>query len=243
MPISPETCRKSSRPTCPAVPKLGQRGQVRLVLDADGAASGPRTQLLTHHRDDIDVGPPAQVRRPAQNPSLIDETGQRHSDAGDREATAHGDRSGHVRGPLDRDLRCDVTVVGADDFDLAHVAAQIHDAGGDVVDVDLDAQTGRPIRVERQRAAGPSTGTAARLALDDEPGGDQLVDQAAGRRPSETGGRSELGSGQSLGLIGHHAKHEREVVFTHALLTSGAPRLIGWAVGAVHRRVSPRTSE
>ena len=91
--------------------------------------------------------------------------------------------------PLQHDLGSQQPVAAHDRLPEADGAREVDDATRHVVNVDLHAEPGRPLRVQTEWAARSPNETPFRVALDDEPGVHQRIDQCRDRRLGEAGAR------------------------------------------------------
>ena len=154
-----------------------------LLTVADTQGFGERGVVVYFFVEDGHV-PPAQVGgHPQHRLAGLDQPGNGHREAGDVGPGGAGGvhRPGHRQGRQVEDLtdRTPPEVAGQDRA-LAHRAGQVHGAGGEVVDVDLEADPDRTGRREPERGRRPAARTRGRRAvqLGHQPGSDQRVDQA-----------------------------------------------------------------
>ena len=89
-----------------------------------------------------------------------------------------------------------------------------------VIDVDLHAEPGRPLRIQAERAARSPDEAPFRVALDDKLGIHQRIDQCRDRRFGEASERSQLCTRQSP-RSRDLPEQEREIVPLQQLLPSG----------------------
>ena len=151
---------------------------------AHGHVADDRREHGGGPRDDVDVAPQREVRRPLQH-AAGDDPGHREPDPRDRQPGL-GDHLGRQRG---RRLQAGGgrpgPVAGRGDPLGADRAGQVDHARAHGVDADLHPEPARAGPVELQRAGGAAGGAAGGRELGDEPGREQLLDQRRHRAPGE----------------------------------------------------------
>ncbi len=220
-----------------AEPQLGEGRRVGLVVGGDGQAGGGGPQGGEGLGEEAFGGDlvPAEVGGLPDGPAG-DESGQ--GEPGPRRHEAEARRlvqgpGGDARGP-GQDLagagRAVVQALGVPD---AVGAGQVGDAGGDVVDVDLDAETGGPGVGRFQNGARPSRLPAEGLArLHEEPEVEELLDEGGDGGPGESDAGRDGGPGGLAGLV-DGPQDEAQVVPAHS-------RLVGLGFrGLVHGEREP----
>ena len=187
-----EVRRAASR----AVGQLGQRAEVRVVVDADRDVEPPPHLLAGGHADPARAGSPRsrqrrrRARRAGQPEAGADHAraldaglGERLADQVERHVEALVRRvvDVHRRRALGEDVR-----------------RQVADGHAHVAVAEVDAERGAGRRVERQQdrraAALLAVRRALLLALDDEPVGLQVGDEARDRRAGEPGAARDVGT-------------------------------------------------
>ena len=210
-------------PDCGAGPVLGECGEVRLVLDVDGKPEAP----LELAGDGNAM--PAEIRREHHGSrALLDEAGDGDGDADRAQllACGRGERSPRSRAEsVEHRSRRGATVVAVRAVLVADCSGEILEGDGDVVDVDLEADTDDDAR-ELERLPGPSdtAGSAGLARLADEIELDELVDEAGDGAAREPRGRGNLGA-RARAHCGDPSKHDPEVGLPHRrLVGTGGPR-------------------
>lgn len=204
--------------------QFAERGQVGLVVDHE---RGHPVDPLGQWRVPGEQGrhgdvPPAQVRRQPDGAGVVDQSGYGECRPGQGEALrgrvgpgpyGQRDEPGERVGGGER------AQVGAVHRVVAYPAGQVDHAGGQVVDVDLQAEPGRPVAGQHEspgRAA--RSGAWRRLGLGDQPAGDEVLDDRGDGGPGEAGLRGEVGPGGRAFGGGYPAEHHGEVEFPQAAL-------------------------
>ena len=172
------------------VPMLGQGGEICFVLDSDDRSPNG---LVQHGRQRNPL-PPRQVRRLAQAARGVNESGHRESDARHRQVHVVADRRCELGYPPQASLNRARLVVDCLDASGAHGSGEVDDRDRDVVDVDLDAEAGWPLRVELDRISGAPSHHRTGLSLDDQARFDEFVDQRRNGGTGEAGCLSDPGS-------------------------------------------------
>ena len=153
-PTSPKTQMKLGHIAARAQPVLGERCEVRLVLDADGKRPDPGAELV----GDGDVRP-AEVRRAEQRAGLrLGQAGQRDRQACDDQVAIGRDPRAPptpcARGGRARDRATSASCRRGRGARSARARSRSSDADGEVVDVDLEADRDDAV-VELERLRGP----------------------------------------------------------------------------------------
>ena len=172
-----------------AGPVLGQRGEIRLVLDMDGKAKA--TFELAADGNAV----PAEVRREDDRPDASSTSPGTATEipigrSSSRAAAASASPRSRAE-PVEHWPGGGATVVAVCAVLVADGSREILEGDGDVVDVDLEADADEDVR-ELERLAGPADAArSGRLArLTDEFELDELVDEArdgAAREPCRGG--------------------------------------------------------
>ena len=193
-PISPDTYSTSLSPTRRALPQLGHRGEVRLVVGGqrERRPGQPLAQLV----DDRDVVP-AEVRRHQQRAGGgVHEPGQRHRRADRAQPVGvHGlERRGRVRRePVEHLRHRHAAVVAHVEAAVALGAREVERAHRQVVDVDLQPERHDAAVGQLHDLAGPADRAALlEAALDAAARGRSA--RSRGSRPWSCSGRSRARS-------------------------------------------------
>ena len=156
--------RAAGRVEVAALPQLGQRGEVRLVVQAqvEGAGQrGPGPQLV-EHRDvaPAEVGRHAELAAPGLHQAWDGDGDAGHPPGEARTARAPPASARARRRTAATRSKATATAqaaqVAADRLAGPHRAGEVDRAGADVVDVDLDADAHRAVRVEADARPGPA---------------------------------------------------------------------------------------
>ena len=197
-------------------PQLAQGGHVGLVLDQDRGAG--RRHPAGQQPAQRDVAPAEVGGAGHRARLLVDQAG--HGHAGGRDGQALGRGRGH-RGPgqAGQQLGHGRRVAGPVVADLDELdpgaPGQVDHAGGQVVDVDLQAQPGKAVAGQGEGGARPAKVAAALGALlDHQAGRAQLGDDAGHRRLGQAGAGGQLGPGDGL-EAGHRVEDKGPVPVAH----------------------------
>ena len=193
-------------------PQFAERGQIGLVVDGHR-----QVQLAAQQRRGVHVLP-AQVGRHPHDAVRGDQAGHGQRGPGQRQVVGQGDRlPGQPGDRRQGGGRVAEALVGVLDEPVAHGAAEVHHAGGQVVHVDLQAEPGRTVRSERQTGGRPArAGSRRRFQLGQQPARDEVVDQRGDGGAGEAGGGRGGGPGDRLRAVRHLAQHQGEIVGPHA---------------------------
>jgi hypothetical protein len=203
--------------------QFAEGGEVGLVVDRD--TDRPQPSQVRQRAPDVDVAP-LQVGRHEQ-PSLlhVDESGHADADTGDGQTQAFrlppggGDHPG--RGDQDL-LGITPPLVLPQDRPMPHLAGQVQQAGGHIVDVDLHAQPGDGVSRDDQAGGGPpGVLRLPGLDLGDQPSGDHGVHQRGDRRPRQPCDRGDVGPGDGVRRLRDHAQHQGEIASPQTPLVGG----------------------
>ena len=174
-----------------ARPVLGERREVRLVLDVDGQ---PETRLeLVADGDAV----PAEVRREHDGPGgLLDEPGDGHRDP-DRAQALAGRCIQRLPGGVARAGRArargGAAIVAVRAALVAHGAGEVLERDCDVVDVHLETDADEDVcELERHPRAADAARRRRLAGLADELELDELVDEAGDGPAREPGARGDL---------------------------------------------------
>ena len=166
--------------------RLGDGGQVALVVDGDGVGvPEPLAQEVTHR----DVAPP-QVRPVGEHVAVaVDQPGHSdgESDRGDATTSEVGVRSPDQLGEVVDDLLGGDGVGVEPELVLAHHrAAEVERQGRDVVDVDLGTEPADQVAVELDSGSGSAHRAALEVTGADQAAIREVRHQARDRRAGET---------------------------------------------------------
>jgi len=205
-------------------PELAQGGQVGLVVGhhRDAGHGQPVGQDLGHGHVD-----PAEVWGQPEQPAVgLDRPGHGHGQPGQGELGALGrrdGRAGHPQGPGQHLGRGLAPVVPRPGPEVADLPDEVGHAHGDVVDVDLEPDPDEAGPVEDQGAARPADlAPGLRAQLGDQPGADQVVDQAGHGRLGQARAGGDAGPGHRL-VGGDVLEHQGEVMLAERVLPGRRP--------------------
>ena len=202
-----------------ALPQLGERGEVGLVVEPDlQVRRGDAFPQLLHERDIA----PVQVRRD-QELAAGDVHQAGHRDRGaDRPQTLRLDlqqrAARELAEPVQDLVDAAAAVVGRLHGLVARTAREVGGLDGDVVDVDLQPERHDAVAGDVHHEAGPAGGAAVLgAALHQQPEVHQLAHQAGDRALVEPGVGGDRGA-RAWPALDHLTQHDAQVVPPHGTL-------------------------